>query len=346
MTRRLQLLLIPILLALALLLGACGKSTTHTAPASRAPETTTTTTTPATPFVCHPKQPPEMGECIRQELEHTGVKPARPKFGALPLALRGRTQGIDISRYQPHPAFRLLYRQGIRFVIVQGADNAHASNPFFASQVREAHEAGMQVGVYIFAEGDSSTAQANALISVASSERSRITLGAYVDAEVGSAYPHVCGIVSVLVHHFWIVGVYGSPGTYAGGACGASWPAEWGFSLASPLPGFSFHSMVLRQWCGTCVLSGVGEVDRDEDLGALAKSHVKPKPKPKPLTKKQAQARLAQVNRLLGAYDRRSNPHGHNCQHPPFKHAYPSAAYNGACEKWAIEAKALRKRIG
>lgn len=308
-------------LVVLLALAGCGKSATQTV-----------TFQEQAPFVCHPRQPPEMGECIRQELEHHGVKPANPKFGAFAPTLHGHTQGIDISRYQPHPAFRELYREGIRFVIVQGADNAHASNPFFASQVREAHEAGMQVGVYIFAEGDSSTAQADTLIAVAASERSRITLGAYVDAEVGSAYPRACGIVSVLEHHFWIVGVYGSPGTYEGGACGVAWPAEWGFSLASPLPGFSFASMKLRQWCGTCQVSGVGEVDRDEDLGALALSHIKPKPTPN----------RHELDALLGAYSKR-NPHGHNCAKPPYRHAYSSARYDHACAVWAHEVKDLSK---
>jgi len=339
MTKRFRLPTL-LLILLAATLGACGKSTTHSAPAAHPP-----VTTPASsPFVCHPKQPPEMGECIRQEIEAHGVKPEHPKFGELAPALRGHTQGIDISRYQPHPAFRELYREGIRFVIVQAADNAHASNPFFASQVQGAHEAGMQVGVYIFAEGDSSTAQADTLIAVAASERRRITLGAYVDAEVASAYPRACGIVSVLVHHFWIVGVYGSPGTYRGGACGVSWPAEWSFSLASPLPGFSFASMKLRQWCGTCVVSGVGEVDRDEDLGALALSHVRPKPKPKPRTHAQERAYLAELDRLLGAHTK-ANPHGHNCQHPPYRHAYPSAAFNHACAVWAGEARVAAKRL-
>jgi Glycosyl hydrolases family 25 len=329
-----------LLILLAALLGACGKTL---------PTRTVTVQQHApaiTPFVCQPRVPPMMGECIRQELEHHNVKPARPKLGALAPALRGHVQGIDISRWQPHPAFRELYRQGIRFVIVQGADNAHASNPFFASQVREAHEAGMQVGVYIFAEGDSSTAQADTLVAVAARERSRITLGAYVDAEVPSAYARTCGIVSVLAHHFWIVGVYGSPGTYRGGSCRYSWPAEWSSASASPLPGFSFASMKLRQWCGTCQMAGVGEVDRDEDLGAIALSHVRAKPKPKPLTRRQAEALLVQVNRLLGAYDQRRNPHGHNCQHPPYPHAYPSAAYNHPCAVWAAEARALRRRIG
>lgn len=65
-------------------------------------------------------------------------------------------------------------------------------------------------------------------------------------------------------------------------------------------------------------------------------------PKPKPLTPKQKRAKLAELNRLLGAYNRRHNPHGHNCQHPPYPHAYPSARFNHACGVWAGEVRKLR----
>jgi hypothetical protein len=56
-----------------------------------------------------------------------------------------------------------------------------------------------------------------------------------------------------------------------------------------------------------------------------------PKPKPKP-------SRSGELAKLLGAYSKRTNPHGHNCQNPPFRHAYPSVRYNHACAIWAREA--------
>lgn len=43
------------------------------------------------------------------------------------------------------------------------------------------------------------------------------------------------------------------------------------------------------------------------------------------------------LREYLGAYSKRTNPHGHNCQHPPYKHAYPSARYDRACAAWARE---------
>lgn len=69
-------------------------------------------------------------------------------------------------------------------------------------------------------------------------------------------------------------------------------------------------------------------------------AHPPLEPAPKP-TRKQLEARLRALDRLLGAYDRRRDPHGHNCQHPPYKHAYPSARFNGACAAWAAEARAI-----
>ena len=229
---------------------------------------TTTTGTTTAPFVCHPKVPAQAGECIRQGLEHEGAAPR----ATAPATATLRYQGIDISRWQPHPEFRRLYKEGIRFVIVQGADNDFQSNPFFDSQVRSAHEAHMKVGVYIFAEGAASSSQAHALERAARSERKRITLGAWVDAEVPSAYSHACGIAQELSHSFYIVGTYGSPGTYAGGRChGYTWPAEWGGGTAYPLNGYPFSAIKVRQWCGTCFLAGnAGQIDRDENLGLMA----------------------------------------------------------------------------
>jgi len=63
-----------------------------------------------------------------------------------------------------------------------------------------------------------------------------------------------------------------------------------------------------------------------------------PAPKPKPSPSK----RRAELKALLGAYSKR-NPHGYNCQKPPYRHAYPSARYNRACLAWARELKTLTR---
>lgn len=282
---------VPVLVFMLVLAG-CGSS--------RAPSVTHTAGERA-PFVCHHKVPAQLGECIRQELESNGVKPAAPRlstrFGAAYHA-----QGVDISRWQPHPAFHELYRQGIRFVIVQGADNCSESNPFFDSQVRSAHEAGMAIGVYVFAEGCAASGQAAALERAAASERSRITLGAHVDAEVPSAYGQACSIVAALSRSFYIVGVYGSPGTYGGGRCrGVVWPAEWGGGAVYPLAGYPFSAVKLRQWCGTCYLAGnAGQIDRDEDLGLLALAHPSPPPESPSQRRARLRRELAGHEQILG----------------------------------------------
>jgi len=66
-----------------------------------------------------------------------------------------------------------------------------------------------------------------------------------------------------------------------------------------------------------------------------------PKPKPKPKPKPSPSRRRVELGRLLGAYSKR-NPHGHNCAHPPYKHAYPSAHYNRLCALWARGIRSLR----
>jgi hypothetical protein len=283
-----------------------------------------------------------MGECIRQELE-TGGREIEPQASPPPAKIGAsfHTQGIDISRWQPHPDFRELYREGIRFVIVQGADNDHASNPFFDSQVRSAHEAGMQVGVYVFAEGAFGTYQANALISAAARERSRISLGAFVDTEVGSAYGQACTIATALKRSFYLVGVYGSPGTYRGGRCvGFVWPAEWGSGAPYALSGYPASAIVLRQWCGTCYLSGnSGQIDRDEDRGLLALA--KPTP-PKPKRSLDAAYKL---RRKL-----RADLTRHHCRQPPWHVSVglsgrPNGHYEHVCHVWLKEGRDVNEEI-
>jgi hypothetical protein len=307
-------------LVVLLAFAGCGKTVAPTV----------TIKTPArVPFVCHHRVPAQAGECIRQELEYEGVKPAEPRLSGR-FGAAFHAQGIDISRYQPHPAFHKLYREGIRFVIVQGADDCSESNPFFDSQVRSAHEAGMKVGVYVFAEGCSAAGQAAALERAAAPERSRITLGAQVDAEVPAAYPRACSIVADLSHHFYIVGVYGSPGTYRGGHCiGVIWPAEWGGGAAYPLSGYPSSAIRLRQWCGTCRLAGNdGEIDRDEDLGLLALAHEKSTP-----------SRIALLHRRAAL---RTLLTKHRCR-PPL-HAKPSS-YHTICGYWLREGAHINRQL-
>jgi len=61
-----------------------------------------------------------------------------------------------------------------------------------------------------------------------------------------------------------------------------------------------------------------------------------PAPKPKP----NRSQRLRTLDALLGAHS--GHNHGHNCADPPYRHAFPSAAYDHACSVWSREARALR----
>lgn len=67
---------------------------------------------------------------------------------------------------------------------------------------------------------------------------------------------------------------------------------------------------------------------------AAAQPPLEPPPTPSP-------SKLRQIlGELLGAHSAR-NPHGHNCQHPPYRHAYPSAVYDHACAVWAQRVRSL-----
>ncbi len=224
--------------------------------------------------MCRQRVPAEAGECIKEELEAQGVKPAVPKLGAT-FGVRG-APCVDISVYQGVPDFRAAR---VRCVVIQTNDGT-LPNQLFRAQVAAARRAGVPWGVYAYLEGFSGAQQADTALSM-SAGLGR-TLGVWGDAEHPSAYPQACSFTSQAHRVAYIVGVYGSPGTYAGGRCtGYAYPAEWGVGPAYPLPGYPASSVKIRQWCGVCLLAGFpGEVDRDEDRGLLALAHPKPKPRP------------------------------------------------------------------
>lgn len=314
-----------LLLILSVALGACGGGggSGGQKHESRAPAA----------FVCHHShpQPYEAGECVRS-LQAFEKVPTLHLAAPPSLAMRGRAQCVDVSRWQGIPNWSAARRTGVRCVIIQTSDG-FIPNPLFAAQANGAHRAGIEVGAYLFVEAESSTGQASFSLSI--SRRHGVTLGTWADTEVSGAYEHECGIVNYLkTHGVTIAGGYTSPGLWPGlHGCGYVWPAEWGSSEPSAPSGWPSWAVKFRQWCGTCFLSGFsGEVDRDEDVGLLGLA--KPVPPP-PLTP----ARKRALDRLLGPYNRRTNPHGHNCGKPPFKHAYPSARWNHACSVWASERK-------
>jgi Glycosyl hydrolases family 25 len=264
---------------LALLTVGCGSRSTSPSPPRVAPR-------PA--FVCHPRVPAEGSECIRQKLEYEGVTPAAPSTPpakVVPSASSGvidasltltfAPQCVDVSVYQRVPDFTLA---GVRCVIIQTNDGGYR-NPLFRAQVQAADRARIPWGVYTFiAPGESGASQAETAISM--SQGLGRTLGVWADAEVPGAYQEACPYTararSASIH---IYGVYSSPGLWPGYRCdGYIWPAEWGTGPVYPLSGYPQSAIVFRQWCGTCTLAGIGEVDRDEDHGLLTLAHGAPRP--------------------------------------------------------------------
>ena len=267
---------------------------------------------PATPFVCHPRVPAAAGECVKQQLESEGKIPSKL---TTPLGV-ARPQCADISIWQGVPNLRAA---GLRCVIIQTNDGG-VRNSLFYAQVAAAKRAGIPWGVYTYmAPGESAGSQLSIALSM-SNGRGR-TLGVWSDAEQSGAYEHACsytaGARTAGVH---IYGVYSSPGLWPGYRCdGWVWSAEWGGGSAYPLPGYPQSAVILRQWCGTCRLSGFsGEVDRDEALGILRLAHPAP---PKP-----SRAALLRRRAVLRALLTR-----HRCR-PPL-HARPKS-YHSLCSRW------------
>jgi hypothetical protein len=327
--------------AAALLLVGCGGHSVSSPPVVSRPATRTA------PFVCHPKRPAQAGECIRQELEAEGNAPARPLVSGTFGASFPVPQCIDISRWQGVPSFTRLRADGVKCVIVQGADGTSESNPYIGAQVAGARAAGLPYGFYIFAEAEGSNGQADAIGNAAQGRGG--TLGVWVDNEVPGSYSHACPIAERLRSRwgYRIVGDYGSPGNVPASLdyCGLySWPASWGGGRARALPGFPASSLKFRQWCGTCALNGVsGQVDRDEDLGLLALAHGTPRP-----THAQQVARWKRE--LDVAYRLRRELHRdidrHHCRltRPTLGHAKPPS-YHTVCAQWLAHGQVEVRRV-
>jgi Glycosyl hydrolases family 25 len=333
----------------ALLLVGCGGA--HPSPPASSHPTT------KAPFVCHPRLPAEGSECIRQKLEYEGVTPAAPSTppakastptasagGAVEasLSLSFAPQCVDVSVYQRVPNFT---EAGVRCVIIQANDGTYR-NPLFSQQVQAAKRAHVPWGAYTFiAPGEAGAGQADIAISM--SKGLGRTLGVWADAEVPGAYSEACPYTararSASIH---IYGVYSSPGLWPGYRCaGYEWPAEWGTGPAYSLAGYPSSAIKFRQWCGTCTLAGIGEVDRDEALGLLALAHPAP-------TRAQTIARWHRE--LDGKYKRRIAERAfltrHHCRQPPWHTAVglsgrPNGRYEHACHVELAHAAATNASI-
>jgi GH25 family lysozyme M1 (1,4-beta-N-acetylmuramidase) len=94
---------------------------------------------------------------------------------ALPLGSRA-VRGLDVSSYQ-HAGrpinWRLLARDGIRFVAIKASEGTYYTNPYFASDARAAAAAGLSVVPYVFAKPRRAPGAATARFGAAAARYAR-----------------------------------------------------------------------------------------------------------------------------------------------------------------------------
>jgi lysozyme len=96
---------------------------------------------------------------------------------AIASPLRSLTvRGLDVSAYQ-HAGrpinWRLLARDGIRFVAIKAAEGTYYTNPYFAADARDAAAAGLSVVPYVFANPHRARGAATARFAVAAARYAR-----------------------------------------------------------------------------------------------------------------------------------------------------------------------------
>jgi GH25 family lysozyme M1 (1,4-beta-N-acetylmuramidase) len=97
-------------------------------------------------------------------------------------------RGIDISAYQHKDGpinWRLLARQGIRFVAIKVTEGTYYTNPYYRSDARGAARAGLAVMPYVFANPDAAGGAATASFAIRAARygRGRAQLPLVVDLE-------------------------------------------------------------------------------------------------------------------------------------------------------------------
>lgn len=108
------------------------------------------------------------------------------------------TQGIDVSEYQGAVDWQKVKNSGVKFVIIRcggrgfGTEGKLYQDKYFASNIKGASAAGLQVGVYFFATAvnyDEAYAEADYVLSLIGNYKSLITMPVVYDWEVnGSSY--------------------------------------------------------------------------------------------------------------------------------------------------------------
>jgi lysozyme len=223
------------------------------------------------------------------------------------------TRGIDISAYQHAKGpinWRLLDRQGIRFVAIKVTESTYYTNPYYRSDARAAARAGLAVMPYVFANPHAASGAATASFAVRAARYGRdgAKLPLVVDLENDPYSSSNCYRLGARRMIAWIAGFTARTRALTG-----QWPiiyttdAWWGqctrstrrFS-ADPLwladynagwpraPG-AWDRSAFWQYSGEGFLRGIGWTDLDyfrpvTDLASLRPA-ARPKHKPKPKSK-------------------------------------------------------------
>jgi GH25 family lysozyme M1 (1,4-beta-N-acetylmuramidase) len=246
---------------------------------------------------------------------------AAPAADAATAGSAGRpTRGIDISAYQHANGaikWRVLARQGIRFVAIKVTEGTYYTNPYYRSDARAAARAGLAVMPYVFANPAAAGGAATASFAIRAAHygRSRAELPLVVDLENDPYSRSNCYWRSSKRTIAWIAGF-----TTRTRALTGKWPiiyttddwwkqctrstgrfsadALWlaDYQAGSPRPPRTWHRWAFWQYSAEGFLAGIGWTDLDyyrpdADLPSLHPA-ARPKPSRKPSHKRRPKQQL------------------------------------------------------
>jgi GH25 family lysozyme M1 (1,4-beta-N-acetylmuramidase) len=183
-----------------------------------------------------------------------GARPAVAGAASEPL------RGLDISAYQHDGTpinWKLLARQGVRFIAVKVSEGTYYRNPYYPSDARDAGTAGLRVMPYAFANPSRSGGAATASFAVRTvravgAGRGRAGLPLVVDLE-NDPYKKAtdCYGVSVAAMISWIAGFTGRAQALTG-----KWPiiyttAAWWRECTGSTGRFRYDPLWLAAFGGT-----------------------------------------------------------------------------------------------
>jgi GH25 family lysozyme M1 (1,4-beta-N-acetylmuramidase) len=195
-------------------------------------------------------------------------------------------RGVDISAYQhtgPPIEWRLLFREGIRFVGIKAAEGTYYVNPYYGADARGAAKAGLAVLPYVFANPARAGGAATASFALARASRARGRLPLVVDLENDPYTQHAdCYGLGVPAMLGWIAGFSARASALTGRPpviyTTAAWWQEctgntgkfrrdplWlaAFGGTPPTPPPAWRRWTFLQYDNNGTLPGIGQVDLD-----------------------------------------------------------------------------------